>query len=190
MHCSRGRLLRRGLEFHVCTVNKSPRTKKKSGNLSYAPRIFGRTETGTKEKAYLQFIDQHIINKTKMRRKNAANRWMDYRKAFDIILQTWIIECQKIYKISDKVINFIMKSKKNWKVELTVSGKTLAKMKIKKDIFQGDSLSPLPFLIAIMPLNYLQGTTNLHNYKKGLILYYTWTTSSYLPKMTKNWRPG
>ena len=28
MHCSRGRLLRRGLEFHVCTINKSAHTKK------------------------------------------------------------------------------------------------------------------------------------------------------------------
>ena len=39
VHC---RLLRRGLEFHVCTLNKSAHTKKKkkSGNLSYAPRIY------------------------------------------------------------------------------------------------------------------------------------------------------
>ena len=28
VHCSRGRLLRRGREFHVCTVNKSAHTKK------------------------------------------------------------------------------------------------------------------------------------------------------------------
>ena len=28
VHCSRKRLLRRGLEFHVCTLNKSAHTKK------------------------------------------------------------------------------------------------------------------------------------------------------------------
>ena len=28
MHCSWRRLLRRGLEFHVCTINKSAHTKK------------------------------------------------------------------------------------------------------------------------------------------------------------------
>ena len=28
MHCSRRRVLRRGLEFHVCTINKSAHTKK------------------------------------------------------------------------------------------------------------------------------------------------------------------
>ena len=28
VHCSRRRLLRRGLEFHVCIINKSAHTKK------------------------------------------------------------------------------------------------------------------------------------------------------------------
>ena len=28
VHCSRGRLLGRGLEFHVCTINKSAHAKK------------------------------------------------------------------------------------------------------------------------------------------------------------------
>ena len=28
VHCSQRRLLRRGLEFHVCTINKSAHTKK------------------------------------------------------------------------------------------------------------------------------------------------------------------
>ena len=37
VHCSQMRLLRRRLEFHVCTLNKSAH-KKKSGNLSYAHR--------------------------------------------------------------------------------------------------------------------------------------------------------
>ena len=36
VHCSRKGSLRRGLEFHVCTINKSAH-KKKSGNLLKAP---------------------------------------------------------------------------------------------------------------------------------------------------------
>ena len=39
VHCSWRRLLRRGLELHVCTINKSAHTKK-SGNLLKAPHIF------------------------------------------------------------------------------------------------------------------------------------------------------
>ena len=37
--CSWRRLLRRGLEFHVCTINKSTHTKK-SGNLFNDPRMY------------------------------------------------------------------------------------------------------------------------------------------------------
>ena len=40
MHSSRWRLLRRGLEFHECTINKSAHTKKRSGNLFNDPRIY------------------------------------------------------------------------------------------------------------------------------------------------------
>ena len=40
VHCSWWRLLRRGQEFHVCTINKSAHTKKKSGNLFNDPRIY------------------------------------------------------------------------------------------------------------------------------------------------------
>ena len=39
VHCSRRRLLRRGLEFYVCTINKSAHTKM-SGNLFNFPRIY------------------------------------------------------------------------------------------------------------------------------------------------------
>ena len=38
VHCSRRRLLRRGLEFHVCTINKSAHTKK-AGNVLKVPRM-------------------------------------------------------------------------------------------------------------------------------------------------------
>ena len=39
VHCSRRRLLRRGQEFHECTINKSARTKK-SVNLFNDPHIY------------------------------------------------------------------------------------------------------------------------------------------------------
>ena len=40
-----------------------------------------------------------------------------------------------------------------WRVELTARGQSLAEVKIQRGIFQGDALSPLRFVIAIMPLN-------------------------------------
>ena len=41
----------------------------------------------------------------------------------------------------------------NCRVELTAGGKSLVDVKILKDIFQGDTLSPLLFVITTMPLN-------------------------------------
>ena len=46
VHCIWRRLLRRGLEFHVCTIKKVP-IRKKSGNLFNDPRIYTYTHTDT-----------------------------------------------------------------------------------------------------------------------------------------------
>ena len=51
VHCSRRRLLRRGQEFQVCTINKSAHTKRKSENLSYAPRYCHLSDTRRFEKS-------------------------------------------------------------------------------------------------------------------------------------------
>ena len=59
-----------------------------------------------------------------------------------------------MYKISDEVINFIKKTMKTWKVKLTAGRRNLAEAKIRRDTFQGDALSPLLFIIAMMPLNH------------------------------------
>ena len=44
---------------------------------------------------------------------------------------------------------------KNWKVELTSGGKVLGVVKINRDIFQGDSLSPILLFITLIPLSIL-----------------------------------
>ena len=67
----------------------------------------------------------------------------------------WIINILKMYKISDEVIDFIEKTMKTWRVELTVGGRSLAEAKIQRSIFQRDTISPLLFIIAMMPLNHI-----------------------------------
>ena len=72
-----------------------------------------------------------------------------------------------MYKIFDKVINFIMKAIANWKVKLAAGEQTLAVGKIQRGNFQVDSLSPLLFIITLMPVNNVirkySGPTNLQN---------------------------
>ena len=72
-----------------------------------------------------------------------------------MVPQSWIINCLKICKISHEVINFMDKTMKTWRVELIAGGKGLAETKTQRDIFQGDTLSPLLLLIAMMPLNHI-----------------------------------
>ena len=110
---------------------------------------------GSRGTGELLYIDQHILNESKIRRKNLAMAWIDNKKAYDMVPQSQIINCLKMYKISHEVINFIEKTMKTWKVELTAGGISLAETKIQRGIFQGDTLSPLLFIIAMMPLNHI-----------------------------------
>ena len=53
-----------------------------------------------------------------------------------------------MYKISNEIINFIEKTMKTWKVELTAGMRSFAEAKFQRGIFQGDALSLLLFIIA------------------------------------------
>ena len=52
-------------------------------------------------------------------------------------------------------MKFIENTMENWTVALTAGDKSLAEVKIKKGIFQGDALSPLLFVIVMMLLNHI-----------------------------------
>ena len=81
--------------------------------------------------------------------------WIDYKKAYDKVLHSWIINSLKMYKISHEAINFIDKTMKTWRVKLTAGGRRLAEAKIQRGIFRGDALSPLLSIIAMMPFNHI-----------------------------------
>ena len=44
--------------------------------------------------------------------------WIEYKKAYDMISQSWIINCLKMYKTLDEVTKFIEKTMKTLRVEL------------------------------------------------------------------------
>ncbi len=70
-------------------------------------RLFPDEQKG--RTAELLYIAQHILNESKTRRKNLAMAWIDYKNAYDMVPQSWIINCLKMYKISHEIINSIEK---------------------------------------------------------------------------------
>ena len=106
--------------------------------------------------------------------------WIDYKKAYDMVSQSWILHCLKINKIPDEVIQFIEKTMETLRVELTAGGKSLAELKIQRGMFQEDALSPLLFVIAMMLLNHiLRKCTAWYKLSKS---QRTMTISNCLPK--------
>ena len=78
-------------------------------------------------------------------------------------------------------------------MKLTTGGQSLAEVKIQRGIFQGDALSPLLFVIAMMPLNHILRKC-IAGYKlsklQEKINQCTWTTSNFLPKTKKIGNPN
>ena len=83
---------------------------------------------------------------------NLAMAWIDYEKAFDMVPHSWIIECLELFGIAENVRKFMWNSMRPWKQELTSSGESLGDVHIQRGIFQGDSLSPLLFVLCMIPL--------------------------------------
>ena len=83
--------------------------------------------------------------------------WIDYRKAYDFVPHSWILEHLDMLGIVDNVRSFLEKSVKKWKLLLTSNGSDLCEVEVNKGIFQGDSLSPLIFATCMIHLPLLLG---------------------------------
>ena len=81
--------------------------------------------------------------------------WIDYRKAYDFVPHSWILECLDMFGIADNVRGFLEKSMKKWKLLLSSIGSNLSEVDVNRGIFQGNSLSPLIFVIYMIPLSLL-----------------------------------
>ena len=101
------------------------------------------------------YIDRMVLKEVKQRKKGLAMGWIDYRKAYDMIPHSWILEYLKNFGVNQQLRQFLDDSMKTWRVELTCGDQMLGEVKIKRGIFQGDTLSPLLFVIALIPLSHI-----------------------------------
>jgi len=107
---------------------------------------------GTKDQL---LIDKSILREVKALKRNLSMCWIDYKKAYDMVPHSWILEMLGMVGVAGNVRMLLKGSMTNWKTVLTANNKVLGEVDINRGIFQGDSLSPLIFVIAMIPLSIL-----------------------------------
>ena len=66
----------------------------------------------------LLFIDKMILRDVRMRKKDPAVAWIDYKKAYDMVLHSWIVECLVMVGVNEQIKHFLSESMKAWRVDL------------------------------------------------------------------------
>ena len=101
----------------------------------------------------LLYIDRAVIKEVKSRNKNLAMAWIDYKKAYDMVPHSWIIECFNLFGVAENIKSLLVNSMEKWKVMLCSGNSELGEVEIKRGIFQGDPLTPLVFVLALIRLS-------------------------------------
>ena len=114
----------------------------------------------------LLYIDRAVIKEFKSRNKNLAMAWIDYKKAYDMVPHSWIIECLDLFGVAENIKSLFVNSMEKLKVMLFSGNSESGEVEIKRGIFQGDSLSPLVFVLALIPLSLKA--------KRRLTIFYLW----------------
>ena len=104
-------------------------------------------------------IDSFILAQSRKRSRNLSIAYIDYQKAFDSVPHSWLIHILKIYKINPTIVHFMEEIMKNWMTKVKLSSVTTCNIPIRRGIYQGDSLSPLWFCLALNPLSRILNET-------------------------------
>ena len=106
-----------------------------------------RQVQGAKEQAIINLA----INKASG--NNLKTTWIDVKKAFDSVDHSYLIECIKMLNFPPWIYPFLKSTISKWKIDIKLNNKTILEKSIQKGILQGDSLSPLLFVLCMDPLS-------------------------------------
>ena len=123
-------------------------------NVKLAPEQKGCKKKSRKTKDQF-LIDKTILRDCRKRHTNLEITWIDYKKAYDMVPHLWILERLEHVQVSDSILEFVKRTMANCQTVLTSCREGLAKVKIRRGIFQGDSLSPLLFVVCMIPLTHV-----------------------------------
>ena len=106
-----------------------------------------RMVQGAKEQAMINIaINKSVGN-------NLKTTWIDVKKAFDSVDHSYLIECIEKLNFPSWIYPFLRSTIKKWKIDIKLENKTILNKEIKRGILQGDSLSPLLFVLCMDPLS-------------------------------------
>ena len=58
----------------------------------------------------LLYIDRAVIKEVKSRNKNLAVAWIDYKKAYNMVPHSWIIECLNLFGVAENIKSLLVNS--------------------------------------------------------------------------------
>ena len=138
-------------------------------------------------------INKAILEEVRYKRRNLSTTWIDYQKAFDSVPHTCIVKSLELYKICPTITRFMRENMKLWDTILHLNhDKGMMKsrrIKIKSGIYQGYSLSPLVFCLALASLSSLLNKSGYgYNTPHGKMshLFYMDDLKTYMQKKTTN----
>ena len=85
-------------------------------------------------------------------KNNLHFAWMDHKKAFDSLSHSWIAKNLQMLGISNNIRQFLKAAMNSRNMLLTVNSQIFGQVRIQRGIFHCDSLNPLLFVAALIPL--------------------------------------
>jgi len=105
-------------------------------------------------------LDKTVTKHCRSKKRNLHMAWIDYKKAYDMVPHSWIIKSLQLCGVHTNITNWIDNTMRTWQTDLYIQETHISNIKVKRGIFQGDSLSPLLFIIALFPLTKLINKTD------------------------------
>lgn len=115
-----------------------------------------RKSLGTTEQL---LIDRTVTDHAAFHQRNLHVAWIDYRKAFDSVSHEWIFTCLEEMKVNNQIIGLLKQVFTLFSTNLFINGDNIGQVKIQRGIYQGDSLSPLLFIMSLFCISHLLNST-------------------------------
>ena len=136
-------------------------------------------------------INKPLLKEIKNSWRNLVTVWLNYRKAFNSIPHSWLLQALKLAKVPGSIINTIKNLTKAWYTVLTLSSEaetlTTELIKFLKDIFQRDSLSVMLFVLSESTIfSVKQGAKAIHLEElesSNICITFLWMTYNFTCKI-------